>query len=68
MPPIWNMKAHEGYAYHWDHSCNSKIHEVVLSSAIGDGSTPNTIDLDGLKRVEEFILKLPSIPVSVPDR
>jgi len=59
MPPIWNMQAHEGYAYHWD-GLNSKIHEVVLSSAIGDGSTPKTIDLDGLKRVQEFILKLPS--------
>jgi hypothetical protein len=59
MPPIWNMKAHDGFAYHWD-GLNSKIHEVVLSSAIGDGSTLKSIDLDGLKRVEEFILNLPA--------
>ena len=59
LPSIWNMQAHEGFAYHWD-GLNSKIHEVVLSSAIGDSATLQAIDLDGLKRVQNFILELPA--------
>jgi mono/diheme cytochrome c family protein len=58
MPPLWNMKAHDGYAYHWD-GMNSKIHDVVLSSAIGDGATKDTIDLAGLQRVQDYLMKVP---------
>ena len=48
MPPIWNLKAHEGFAFHWD-GMNSKIHDIVLSSAIGDGATRDSIDLPGMQ-------------------
>ena len=38
MVPLWNLKAHKGYAYHWD-GLNTNLQEVVLSSALGDGAT-----------------------------
>jgi hypothetical protein len=65
MPPIWNMAAHAGFAYHWD-GMNSDIHDVVLSSAIGDGSTRDSIALAGLNRVQDFLLKLPSPKYPLP--
>ena len=45
MQPIWNLKAHEGYAYHWD-GLNTNLQEVVLSSAIGDGAPMKWVDRD----------------------
>jgi RoxA-like, cytochrome c-like len=59
MPPIWNLKAHQGYAFHWD-GMNSKIHDIVFSSAIGDGATRDSIDLAGMKRVEAYIESAPA--------
>jgi len=58
MPPIWNLKAHDGCAFHWD-GMNSKIHDIVLSSAIGDGATRDSIDLASLKRVQAYIESAP---------
>jgi hypothetical protein len=58
MPPIWNLKAHAGYAYHWD-GMNSQIHDIVLSSAIGDGATRDSIDLAGMARVQAYIESAP---------
>jgi hypothetical protein len=45
MVPVWNLKAHDGYAYHWD-GLNTSLQEVVLSSAIGDGATLKWVDRD----------------------
>ena len=59
MPPLWNLKAHAGYALHWD-GMNTNLRDIVLSSAIGDGSTRDSIDLAGMKRVEDFLLSLPA--------
>jgi mono/diheme cytochrome c family protein len=54
MPPIWNLKAHAGYAFHWD-GMNSHLQDIVLSSAIGDGATRDSIDLAGMKRVQSYL-------------
>jgi hypothetical protein len=54
MPPIWNLGPREHMALHWD-GLNTTIREVTLSSAIGDGARPNTIDLDGVIRMENFL-------------
>jgi hypothetical protein len=59
MPPLWNMKAHAGYALHWD-GMNANMRDIVLSSAIGDGATKDSIDLAGMKRVEDFLEALPA--------
>ena len=48
MQPLWNLKRHEGYAYHWD-GLNTTLQEVVLSSAIGDGATTKWVNRDYAK-------------------
>jgi hypothetical protein len=58
MPPIWNLQPREGMALHWD-GLNDSIHEVVLSSALGDGARPKTIPLDMLDRVEKYLRAKP---------
>jgi hypothetical protein len=57
MVPIWNLNPREGMSLHWD-GLNDTIREVVLSSAIGDGAKKDTIALDGLQRVENFLRTL----------
>ena len=72
MVPLWNLKQHRGYAYHWD-GLNSDLKEVVLSSAIGDGATTKWVDRDNrnwnytapraassLRRIQNYIENVPS--------
>jgi hypothetical protein len=62
MVPLWNLAAHEGYSFHWD-GLNTSLQEVVISSAIGDGTPPEWVDKDwnkppsqsSLKRVMHYI-------------
>jgi hypothetical protein len=71
MVPLWNLKQHAGYAYHWD-GLNNNLKEVVLSSAIGDGATVKWVDRDNrkwdstdprqmssLRRIQNYIESLP---------
>jgi hypothetical protein len=71
MVPIWNLKQHRGYAFHWD-GLNSDLKEVVLSSAIGDGATTKWVDRDhrnwnytspraasSLRRIQNYIENVP---------
>jgi hypothetical protein len=71
MVPLWNLKAHQGYAYHWD-GLNDTLKEVVLSSAIGDGATVKWVDRDNrrwnatdpkqmssLRRIQNYIENVP---------
>ena len=46
---------------------NSKIHDIVLSSAIGDGASKDSIDLAGMARVEAFIesVAAPKYPFAI---
>jgi mono/diheme cytochrome c family protein len=72
MVPLWNLKQHAGYAYHWD-GLNTNLKEVVLSSAIGDGATVKWVDRDNrkwdntdpremssLRRIQNYIEGLPA--------
>jgi len=71
MVPLWNLKHHQGYAYHWD-GLNTTLKEVVLSSAIGDGATTTWVDADNqrwdstdphqmssLRRIQNYIETVP---------
>jgi hypothetical protein len=79
MVPLWNLKQHEGYAYHWD-GLNPNLQEVVLSSALGDGATQKWVDRDfakwnstkpeemsSLRRIENYILNVqpPKFPFAI---
>ena len=70
MMPVWNLKKHAGFAYHWD-GLNADLTEVVLSSALGDGATQDWVDDDrrrwdatgeqmsSLRRIQNFISDVP---------
>ena len=67
MMPIWNMRARSGAALHWDGLLRSSVREAALSSALGDGATPSSIDLDSLARVEQWMMETvpPAWPFSI---
>ena len=74
MVPLWNLGAHRGFSYHWD-GLNTSLQEVVISSAIGDGTPPEWVDKDwkqsdtqsSLKRVMNYISRVqpPKFPFAV---
>ena len=57
MMPIWNLRARQGMAYHWD-GLNTELVEVVRSSAIGDGATPKSIPLGELEKLQAWLMDL----------
>jgi mono/diheme cytochrome c family protein len=59
MPPLWNMKAREKHAEHWD-GLNTDFHEVVVSSAIGDGMTYKSMPRENLERIEAWLKEVPA--------
>ena len=81
--PTWSRSgtsaAHQGYAFHWD-GLNTNLREVVLSSAIGDGASPEWVDRDmrgwdstdpramsSLRRVQNYIssVQAPAYPFPI---
>ena len=68
MLSIWNLKIRDGMVFHWE-GLNSSLREVVLSSAIGDGATASSLDLDVMARIQEFLEKMPppSFPFDIDD-
>ncbi len=58
---VWNMKARSDIdsVYHWDGLLKGPLQEVVLSSALGDSVTPETLPLEDLKRIETWLLSAP---------
>lgn len=65
-PSIWNQRPREGMQLHWDGN-NTSVDERNKSAALGAGVTPATIDLDRLKRIEDWLLdfKTPAYPYSI---
>ena len=59
MMAIWNQKAHEGFLRHSD-GLNATLIEPVLSAALAAGATKKSLDVDGLNRVNQWLLDLPS--------
>ncbi|MBM80121.1 MAG: hypothetical protein CMJ78_05945, partial [Planctomycetaceae bacterium] len=55
--------------YHWD-GLNTDLREVVLSSALGDGATPDSLPLRKLKNLQSFIVELkpPEYPWEINER
>jgi Cytochrome C oxidase, cbb3-type, subunit III len=73
MMPVWNLAAHQGYAFHWD-GLNNTLEEVLISSAIGDGTPLDWVNRDwkkpdtesSLKRIREFMLHVKPPPFPFP--
>ena len=66
IPALWNQKQHQGFYYHSD-GINSSLREVMLSSALGTGTTPKEIDLDSLDRIAQWLQELapPTYPFAI---
>lgn len=64
--PIWNLRGRDGTAFHWD-GLSTSLRDVVLSSAIGDGASTKSIDLESLERIETWLLDLapPAYPFPI---
>ena len=65
LPSLWNQRIREGLWLHWDGNNNS-VQERNKSAAIGAGATPDSLKLDSMKRLEDWImdLKPPTYPAS----
>jgi mono/diheme cytochrome c family protein len=57
-PSLWNQGPREGMHLHWDGD-NDSVDERNLSASLGAGVTPVTVDHTALKRVRDWIWKLP---------
>ncbi|MGA3047729.1 MAG: c-type cytochrome [Terracidiphilus sp.] len=73
MMPVWNLASHQGYALHWD-GLNTTLQEVLISSAIGDGTPVEWVNTDfkksdsesSLKRIRDFMLHVQPPPFPFP--
>ena len=61
LPSIWNQRPRDGMQLHWDGN-NTSVEERNKSAALGTGVTPSTLDLDQLKRIEEWLLDFKATP------
>jgi mono/diheme cytochrome c family protein len=63
LPSLWNQRIRRDLWLHWDGNNNS-LDERNKSAAIGAGATPDSLELDALDRVAEWILDLkpPAFP------
>lgn len=61
MQPIWNLgpRVDGGHVFHTD-GLNDDIREVVLSSALGDGATPDSLPMAELEALETWLKALPA--------
>jgi hypothetical protein len=57
-PSLWNQAPREGMHLHWDGD-NDSVDERNLSASLGAGVTPVTVDHAGLRRIRDWIWKLP---------
>ncbi|MCG8456832.1 MAG: cytochrome c, partial [Holophagales bacterium] len=55
MQSLWNLDASSGQGvFHWD-GLNTDLHEVVVSSALGDGAVPKSLPMERLAALQEYI-------------
>ena len=65
LPSLWNQRLRRGMHLHWDGN-NDSVEERNKSAAIGAGATPDSLDLESLARIEDWILDLrpPAYPAA----
>jgi mono/diheme cytochrome c family protein len=68
FPSIWNQRKRLGMQLHWDGN-NTAVEERNKSAAFGTGTTPPTIDLAAIGRVEEWLLDRapPKFPLPIDE-
>lgn len=68
MTPLWSLGLRDGRALHWD-GMNPLLAEVLVSSAIGNGASERSVDLQGVEQVGAWLrdLQPPKYPFPVDD-
>jgi mono/diheme cytochrome c family protein len=66
MTPLWGLGLRDGRALHWD-GLNPSLKEVLISSAIGNGASVKSVDLESLDRIGQWLrdLKPPAYPFPI---
>jgi hypothetical protein len=66
FPSVWQQGLKTGMQLHWDGN-NTRVEERNKSAAFGTGTTPPTIDLDAIGRIESWLLDLkpPKYPLPI---
>jgi mono/diheme cytochrome c family protein len=64
-PSIWNQRPRQGMYLHWDGN-NPSVEERNKSAALGAGVTPVTIDLQRIKRIEDWLWDFKPPPYPKP--
>lgn len=66
MTPLWALGARDGRGLHWD-GLNTSFDEVMISSAIGNGASRKSVDLESVKRLGAWLrdLRPPAYPFAV---
>jgi hypothetical protein len=58
LPTLWNQAPRDGLQLHWDGN-NDSLEERNISAAIGAGASPESLDLEAMQRIEDWIAVLP---------
>ena len=61
LPSLWNQRMRARMWLHWDGN-NDSVEERNKSAAIGAGATPDSLDLESMERIENWILDLKPPP------
>jgi mono/diheme cytochrome c family protein len=69
LPSLWNQRMRARMWLHWDGN-NDSLEERNKSAAIGAGATPDSLNLDSMRRIENWILDLkpPAFPEARVDK
>ena len=69
LPSLWNQRMRARMWLHWDGN-NDLVEERNKSAAIGAGATPDSLDLESMRRIENWILDLkpPAYPAARIDK
>jgi cytochrome c2 len=65
FPSIWNQGKKRGMQLHWDGN-NTDVTERNKNAAFGTGTTPSTVDLEALDRLQNWLWTLKSPPYPYP--
>lgn len=65
MTPLWALGLRDGRAFHWD-GINPALREVLLGSAIGNGASVKSVDVESVETVSGWVRGLPPPPYPFP--
>jgi processive rubber oxygenase RoxA-like protein/cbb3-type cytochrome c oxidase subunit III len=65
FPSIWNQGKKRGMQLHWDGN-NKDVTERNKNAAFGTGTTPSTVDLGSLDRIQDWLWTLKAPPYPYP--